>query len=203
LDLVDELCKLLIKTDAIKFGIFTLSSGRLSSYYIDLRMVPSFPSAFRSLINIYTNLIKEEIGRDSFDLLAGIPTTGLIFTSVVAFKIKKPLVYVRKEKKEYGREKRVEGFFKPGSDTLILDDIITSGNSIINTAKVLREEGAKVNKALVLIDRLEGGKERLEGEGIKLYNLTDVLTITDRLYDLHLLTEEQRLAVYKQVKSKS
>ncbi|GBC75496.1 Orotate phosphoribosyltransferase [archaeon HR06] len=201
MDLVDELCKLLIKTDAIKFGIFTLSSGRLSSYYIDLRMVPSFPSAFRSLINIYTNLIKEWIG--SFDLLAGIPTTGLIFTSAVAFKIKKPLVYVRKEKKEYGREKRVEGFFKPGDDILILDDLITSGSSIISTAKVLREEGARVNKALVLIDRLEGGKERLKEEGIKLYNLTDVLTITDRLYNLHLLTEEQRLAVYRQVKSKS
>ncbi len=198
--LIEDLCKVLIKTEAIKFGVFTLSSGKLSSYYIDLRIVPSFPGAFKTLIKIYSSLIKNLIGMDSFQVLAGIPTAGLNYTSVLAYQLKKPLVYVRKEVKEHGIGKKVEGLFKPGDNVMIVDDLITSGNTVIQSAKILREEGAIVDKALVLIDRLEGGKEKLKKEGIRLYTLTDILSITDRLYNLGLLEDEHSLAIKKQVK---
>src|SRR5271157_3493783 len=77
----NQMANILLKIDAIKFGVFTLSSGKASPYYIDLRVIPSFPDAFREICDFYAEYITDSIGLKNFDRIAGVPVTGIIFAS--------------------------------------------------------------------------------------------------------------------------
>jgi orotate phosphoribosyltransferase len=184
----DELPKILIHTGALKFGVFTLSGGKLSPYYLDLRIVPSFPDAFRASIE---HLVKAAKNIPSVNKIGGIPTGGLPWASVLAFSLSRPLVYVRKEVKHYGREKMVEGMLTPGERVLLVDDVITTGHNILAALQTLRAEGGVVEEALVLVDREEGGKEHLKKEGVTLYSVTRISELAQRLLDMDAITRSQ------------
>ena len=199
--LVEELGKVLVKTGALRFGTFTLSSRRMSSYYIDLRIVPSFPEIFNKTVDVFVEALKNMVGPTNIDAIGGIPTAGLTFATAVAYDLKKPLIYVRKEARKHGALKKVEGLLQPGWRVTILDDLITTGNSILKTAKAIKSEGGIVENALVLIDRMEGGKERLATFQIKLKTLAKITEIADLLYDKDIIDVDQRMAIYNMVKS--
>jgi orotate phosphoribosyltransferase len=112
--LIEELARVLVKIKAVQFGTFTLSSGKLSSYYVDLRAVPSYPGAYKVVVDAYDQLIRKGLGTKKFDAIAGIPTAGLAFSSPLALQLGKPMVYARKEEKQYGRQRRIEGVIMPG-----------------------------------------------------------------------------------------
>src|SRR5213080_4617410 len=183
-----ELPKILIHTGALKFGVFTLSGGKLSPYYLDLRIVPSFPDAFRSSIEL---LVEEARRIRTIAKIAGIPTGGLPWASVLAYTLSKPLVYVRKEVKHHGREKMVEGLLVPGDRVLLVDDVITSVKNILDAAQTLRAEGGVVEDALVLVDREEEGREHLLKAGMKLHSVTRISELAKRLLDMDAITESQ------------
>ena len=143
-ELVQEVCKVLARIGAIKFGIFKLTSGKTSPYYVDLRLVPSFPDAFRLITDAYATMIEDELGLGAFDRIAGVPTSGIPFAAVVAFRLKKPFLYVRKEIKLHGRERRVEGILAPGDKVILLDDLVTTGKTLANAAEAIRKEGLDV-----------------------------------------------------------
>ena len=109
MEFVKEFTTFLYKNDIIKFGDFTLTSGKNSSYYIDLRLVPSYPHQFRKMIKNLQNLIIEKTGLDNFDSLASVPTGGLVVASALAIEVVKPLIYVRNKPKEHGTTKSIEG----------------------------------------------------------------------------------------------
>jgi orotate phosphoribosyltransferase len=184
----EELPKILIHTGALKFGMFTLSGGKLSPYYLDLRIVPSFPDAFRSSIEL---LAKTSKAIPSIDKIGGIPTGGLPWASVLAYSLSKPLVYVRKEVKHHGREKMVEGMLAPGDRVLLVDDVITTGHNILAALQTLRAEGGVVDQALVLVDREEGGREHLLKEGVTLHSVTRISELAKRLLDMDAITRTQ------------
>lgn len=201
-ELVRDLGRILLKTGALQFGTFKLSSGKLSSYYIDLRLVPSYPGVFRKVISAYIGLIRNEVGSRRVDAVAGIPTAGLPYASVVAYTLRKPLVYVRREEKAHGAQRLIEGTLSPGWRVAILDDLITTGSTIIKVADVVRREGGVVQDAVVLIDRREGGAERLKEAGIRLTSLTAIDELTQLLYEADLIDEEQRRAILQQLAEK-
>ncbi len=195
------LCNILVRLGALQFGMFKLTSGKISPYYIDLRVIPSFPSVFKKVCDFYVKLLEEEVGVDNFDRVAGIPTAGIPFASIVAYLLDKPLLYVRKEEKIHGRERRIEGVVKPGDRVVVLDDLITTGKSILNAVKALRGEGVVAENAVVLIDRMEGGKEKLEEDGVKLHSIASILDIAEVLNNSGVITDEQYRAIIRQVKS--
>lgn len=195
------LCNMLVRLGALQFGMFKLTSGRISPYYIDLRIVPSFPSVFKKVCDFYVKLLEEEVGVDNFDRVAGIPTAGIPFASIVAYLLDKPLLYVRKEERVHGRERRIEGVVKPGDRVVVLDDLITTGKSILNAVKALRGEGVVAEDAVVLIDRMEGGREKLEEDGVKLHSIASILDIAKTLINSGVITDEQYRAIIRQVKS--
>jgi orotate phosphoribosyltransferase len=197
--LIDELASVLIKVGALQVGTFTLSSGKLSSYYVDLRAVPSYPGAYRYVIDAYLALIKSEVGVDKFDAVAGIPTAGLAFSSPVALHLQKPMIYVRKEEKDYGRRRRIEGAIKPGDRVLVMDDLVTTGHSILSAIDAIKGEGAEVKQVAVLIDRHEGAKANLRRAGVKLYSLTNILEMMRTLRAKDEISEEQMKAIKAQV----
>ncbi len=194
------LAEALFEIGALRFGRFTLSSGKISSYYLDLRVVPSFPDTYSVVIQAYRKLA-EGIGESRFDVLAGVATAGVVFSSPLALLLKKPMVYVRHEGKGHGLERLVEGAVRPGLRALVVDDIVTSGGSIASAAESLRGEGCKVTDALVLVDRLEGGATDLASQRIRLHAFTDIEELVESLRFTGKVTKKDYETVLRQMRS--
>ena len=199
MEFVKEFAIFLFKNDIIKFGNFTLSSGKKSSYYIDLRLVPSFPHQFRKMIKNLQKLIIEKIGLDNFDSLVSIPTGGLIIGSALAIETVKPLIYVRNKPKDHGTTKSLEGKILSGMRVMMIDDVATTGTSILNGIKELKAEGLSISNACVIINRLEGADKILNSVGVILHQLTDILEITEILFQEKLVSEDILEEIKKQV----
>jgi orotate phosphoribosyltransferase len=197
-----ELSRILHKIGAIKFGTFKLTSGRVSPYYIDLRIVPSFPDAFQRVCDLYVKLLEKDLGVENVSRIAGIPTAGMPFASAVAYLMKKPFVYIRPKVKMHGRERRVEGILMPGDRVLLVDDLITTGLSLMKAAKAITAEGGVVKDALVMLDREEGGKGRLLKDGIKLHYLLTAREAATKLHELGAIEEDQLKTILKQTRKK-
>ena len=199
MEFVKEFATFLYKNDIIKFGSFTLASGKDSSYYIDLRLVPSFPHEFRKMIKNLQNLIIEKIGLDDFESLASVPTGGLVVTSALAIEIVKPLIYVRNKPKEHGTTKSIEGKTSAGMKVVMVDDVITTGTSVLNGIKQLKESGLSVSDVFVIINRLEGADKKFSDIGVRIHQLTDILEITNILVQEKLINEEILEKVKEQI----
>jgi len=197
-----EMAKILIKIDALKFGIFKLTSGKNSPYYIDLRIVPSFPDAFTEICDFYTQQITTQIGLKNFDRIAGVPIAGIPFASQIAYNLKKPFLYVRKGIRRHGRQRRVEGILVSGDRVLLIDDLVTTGLSLRKSAKAVRAEGGVVTDFVVLMDREEGGKERLAKDNLKMHYLLTAHEAAQKLYDLGAIEKDQLKTILKQTKKK-
>ena len=197
-----ELGKILNRIGALKFGAFRLTSGEISPYYLDLRIVPSFPDAFRRICDLYVELISNDVGVDGFDRIAGIPTAGISFASIAAYHLKKPFVYVRTTERQHGRGRRVEGILLPGDRVLLMDDLITKGGSILKAAESVRAEGGVVTDAVVLMDREENGEDNLAKNGMKLHYLLTTSELARKLHDLDAISEEQLNTILKRAKKK-
>ena len=199
MEFVKEFAIFLFKNNIIKFGNFTLSSRKKSSYYIDLRLVPSFPHQFRKMIKNLQKLIIEKIGLDNFDSLVSIPTGGLIIGSALAIETVKPLIYVRNKPKDHGTTKSLEGKILSGMQVMMIDDVATTGTSILNGIKELKAEGLSISNACVIINRLEGADKILNSVGVILHQLTDILEITETLFQEKLVSEDILEEIKKQV----
>jgi len=193
----NELGKILSRIGSLKFGTFKLTSGETSPYYLDLRIVPSFPEAFKRICDLYIELIKRDIGVDVFDRIAGIPTAGISFASIAAYNLKKPFIYIRTSKREHGRGRCVEGILLPGDRVLLIDDLITKGGSILKTAEVVRAEGGIVTDAVVLVDREESGKANLATGNIKLHYLLTTSELAQQMRSIEFITKEQLDSILK------
>ena len=190
MEFVKEFATFLYKNGIIQFGNFTLTSGKNSSYYIDLRLVPSYPHQFRKMIKNLQNLIIEKTGLDNFDSLASVPTGGLVVASALAIEVVKPLIYVRNKPKEHGTTKSIEGKTSAGMKVVMVDDVATTGTSVLNGIKQLKESGLLISDVYVIINRLEGADKALDDMGVQIHQLTDILEITNVLFQEKLVSEE-------------
>jgi orotate phosphoribosyltransferase len=169
---------LLIKNNAIKFGDYILASGKKSPYYIDLRQTISSPITMDWIANALTRIIVNEIGKEKIDKILGVPTAGIPFATVVSQKLGLPLIYYRQARKEHGVRKKVEGILERNDRVLIVDDLITTGESVIEGSEVVRDQGGVVNELVVLLDREQGGQENLRASRIEphvLFKISDAM----------------------------
>lgn len=187
---------LLHKLNAIQFGEFVLASGKTSPYYVDLRLAPSYPDLFNKLANLCVDLIKREIDRPIYKF-AGVPHAGLSLATLVSFKLKSPLIFVRKEKKTHGRMKMVEGLLERGDRVVLIDDLATTGGSILDACNAIRAEGGVVEHAVVILNREEGAKKMLETNNVHLHACMGIGAVVKYLYDTDLLEKKQYSLVMK------
>jgi orotate phosphoribosyltransferase len=191
---------ILFKIDALKFGVHNLSNGKASPYYVDLRVIPSFPDAFHEICESYDQTITQQTGLKSFDRIAAIPLAGIPFASQIAYNLRKPFLYVRKGVRLQGRERRVEGILASGDKVLLVDDLVTTGLTLKKAANAVRAEGGVVSEAVVFLDREEGGRELLEKNGIKLYSLLKISEVANSLFEMGGIDRESLKTILKQVK---
>jgi len=193
--LVDQdkinLIESLFASNILKFGKFKLSSGKTSPYYLNLRIIQSYPAVFESVVKSYFTMIKK-IGLDNFDVICGIASAGLIFSSPLSFLTHKSHVYVRKHEKTYGLKNSLEGDLTANSNVLIIDDIFTTGSSIQKTLNVIHQNSGIIDNVLVLINRMENSDNFLTQNNIKLNYVFSIVDFATILHDKSLITNNQK-----------
>jgi uridine monophosphate synthetase len=180
----------------IRFGQFTLASGAQSPVYVDLRRSMSHPEAFRAVVAAYADVIRSlDAGPDQPDLLAGVPYASLPMTGAVALALGRPMVYPRKEPKAHGTGQMVEGQFAVGQSVLLLEDVITSGGSILTAVETLRAAGLRVPAAVVLVDREQGGAAALARSQVRLHTVMSLSDLVATLQDDGRISSETAASV--------
>jgi orotate phosphoribosyltransferase len=169
---------------AIQFGDFNVGRTLHSPVYVNLRLLVSRPAALRRI----ARMMKEETETllsmlhpqiSPFSLVAGVPFGGLHLATAYSLTCNVPMIYLHPSRD--GRRNVIEGQYLPGQTVLIIDDLITGGTSVVETAEELRSKGLVVKDAIVLLDRRHGGRERLKAHNIHLVPMLDLETLLNYL----------------------
>jgi uridine monophosphate synthetase len=164
----------LLEAGCVKFGEFTLKSGLKSPIYLDLRQLVTYPALLAQVAGAYLPILQDL----EFQRIAGLPYAALPIATAVSLLGNYPLIYPRKEAKEYGTRAEIEGEYHAGETVAVIDDLATTGGSKFEAIDKLSAAGLKVRDVIVLVDRQSGAKEALEQAG---YRLHAVLTISGLL----------------------
>jgi len=172
--------------ECIKFGDFTLASGQKSPYYLDLRLLISRTTEQRLLADAYAEILEAV----EMDRLVGIPEAALDMAALVGDRLGMPRIGIRKQAKDHGIGKRLYGIREPGMRVVMLEDVMTTGGSMIDVANYMKEEGElNVFGGVVAVDREQGGPANMAAAG---YGSTSLLTVSNII---EVLKEDGLLAV--------
>lgn len=168
----NQLINLLNANDVIKFGEFTLSSGKKSDYYVDMKKAITDPQ----ILSQVGLLISEKITGQKIDKVAG-PALGAVpIATAVALHSKIPMLMIRKSKKDYGTGNLIEGDLKKGDRVIVVEDVTTTGKSLLKAIQAIKNNGGSVERAFVIVDREEGAYKELKMRG---FVLEPLVTISD------------------------
>lgn len=176
----------LYKHGVIKIGDFKLSSGLSSPFYIDMRKIYSYPELAKRIVLEFLR----ELPLDDIEVFVGVESAGIPLAAYMSCLSGKPMAYVRKEKKNYGSGSIVEGDVA-SKRVAVVDDVITTGNSILKAVINLMESGAIPIKVAVLVDREQGAEKLLSKYGIKLYSLLKARDLFKSLYIANMINEKE------------
>ena len=167
-----ELIHVLKKCEAIQFGRFVLTSGAVSDYYIDIKKASTNPEILKKIAEVMAEYT------EGYDLLAGMELGAVPLVVALSLETNIPYVIIRKEKREHGTSKQIEGGDVKNKKVLIVEDVTTSGGSVVKTIQILRENKGQVDEVLVIVDRESGAEEKLRNLDV---NFIPLLSVSDIL----------------------
>ena len=170
--LIDQL----VECGAVKFGDFTLTSGRKSKYYVDIKKASSRPEILREITREFIDMDIE------CDKVAGVELGAVALIVSYALETGKPFLIIRKGGREHGTKKRIEGEILPGERILLLEDVVTSGGSVVDAIDNIKKDGGKIAAVLSVVDREEGGTEKVSQQApfFSLVRARDLLEMAER-----------------------
>ena len=182
-----ETAQILLDIKAVNFRPeepYTLTAGWASPVYIDCRWVISFPEARKQIIKLAVDKLEREIGFENIDVVAGGETAGIPYSAWIADSQSKPMLYVRKKPKGFGRNAQIEGTFNEGQRVLLVEDLATDGGSKITFVDALRQAGGKVTDIFVVFfyGAFPGAEKSTKTMGVNLHylaNWKDVLKVAE------------------------
>ena len=172
----DELKKALEGCGAILYGDFTLASGKKSEYYVDIKRATTDPK----VLGLIADQMAKEIEGEGFQRVAGVALGSVPLAVALSLRTGIPFVMVRKEKKDHGTGKLIEGQLNPGEKVLVVEDVITSAGSAVYAVETLRHAGADVGTVMSVVDREEGGREALRELDVEMRALISASRILGR-----------------------
>jgi len=200
--ITDKVAEALYLSGCLKFGMFKIKSGATSPYYIDIARVLSAPKQLCIIAEFAAEKITQIKATERIDKLASIELKGALIAPSIACNINLPCVIVRKEEKAYGVTGRIAGAdVAKGDNILFFDDVISEGLSKVEGIKPLKELGGNVKHLLVVVNREQGGKEKLEKLGYEVHALAKISDIVTSLYIGKRVTREQADKVLEYVRN--
>ncbi|MFC4543235.1 orotate phosphoribosyltransferase [Halosolutus amylolyticus] len=157
-----ELIDALRAAEAVKFGEFELSHGGTSEYYVDKYLFETDPRCLEAIADAFAARL------DADDKLGGVALGGVPLAAATSVAADVPYVIARKQRKEYGTANLIEGRLEESEEVVVVEDIVTTGTSLVDAVEALREAGATVDRALVVVDRQEGGRENVEDADVEM-----------------------------------
>ncbi|AEH60491.1 orotate phosphoribosyltransferase [Methanosalsum zhilinae DSM 4017] len=169
-----ELIKALSDCGAVSFGNFVLSSGKTSNYYIDIKKASTDPETLSLIAEMMSSIIKDK----DIDAIGGVELGGVPIATAVSLRTKLPLTIIRKASKDYGTKSRFIGKVDRGTKIALVEDVTTSGGSVIEAISAIRDTGAIVEAVITVVDRSEGAAEKLKSMDIDLLYLVNADDLT-------------------------
>ena len=166
-----ELIELLKECGAIQFGKFVLTSGAVSDYYIDIKKASTNPKTLKKIAESIAEFLK------GYDIIAGMELGAVPIVVALSLETNIPYVIIRKEKREHGTSKQIEGQDIKNKKVLIVEDVTTSGGSVLKSIKIIRENKGIVDEAISVVDRESGAKEKLQKVDVSFIPLLSVSDI--------------------------
>jgi len=176
---------------------FKLTSGRLSPVYVDCRKIISHLKERRSIINMGSKLIKKKINLKNIDYIAGGETAGIPYASWISEKLNKPMIYIRKKPKGFGKLSQIEGEIKNKSRVLLIEDLSTDGKSKINFCNAIKKAGGKIKDIFVIFNYDVYPDTILKQNKLELHFLTNWKFVIKHLKKKKNFKNEEILAIEK------
>lgn len=189
---LDTVAVAIYEARLLKFGEFTLKSGLVSPFYLDLRQAQSHPKAFHAIIDVYAEMV-EDADEDVF--LAGVPEAATPLAAATGYKLNRKLLQPRKVVKDHGTKSAVEGDFVEGDRVILIDDLITKGDSKIEAIDQIKGAGLEIERFIVLIDREQGGIDLVKSAGYDIQAAFTVSALIGSLSRQGKISEQQKSVV--------
>jgi len=195
---IEKVAAAMFDSGLLKFGQFTLKSGLVSPFYIDLRQAQSYPDTFAAIIDAYSEMLADT--KDSV-FLAGVPEAATPLAAALGYKLHRPLLQPRKVIKDHGTKSSVEGSFEQGDHVVLVDDLITKGDSKLEAITQVEAAGLIIDKFIVLVDREQGGLDMIRGEGYVIEAAFGITTLIESLYAQTKIDKNQHDTVLDFIKN--
>lgn len=197
--IAERTASLLLKIKGITFRFnppYTYTSGMKSPVYLDNRLVMSYPEVRKEIINSYIEVIKEQIGIDKVDYVSATATAAIPHGSWIADRLDIPMVFVRPTTKMHGKQSKIEGYLKKGSKVIIIEDHVSTAESVVGNVNSIREAGGEVEYCVATTTyETQKSKDALAQINIKLITLTTGKMMVEMAAKENYLTADQKKEV--------
>ena len=190
-----EVAEILVKINAVSFNVekpYTFASGIISPIYTDLRLLMSYPDHRRRVVELLLDVASKKVGLENIDVISGTASAGIPWASWLSERMNRPMIYVRKEGKHHGKERTVEGVVKDGNRVLVVEDLVSTGGSSINTVHNIRGSGGVVSDCVAIFTYgFEESQKNFADMNVLLHTLCDFPAAIEAAVKMKHLTKEQ------------